>query len=220
MSKHERKKQSNEINEETKIDNQKSNEVKTSKTKEQLEIEELLNKNQQLSETIISKDIHITKLQDEINKINQDYVNKITEKANEANITLKAKIEELTNKTNQELAIHKKYALENQAIELINIVNQFAMALDYKPSDPNIAKYQSGFQMFLTMFKNLLTNLGINEILVKVGDEFNPEIMECIEFIHSNDLDNNKVVKVITGGYKLYDRLIKPVVVNVVRKKS
>ncbi|MDR0675104.1 MAG: nucleotide exchange factor GrpE [Mycoplasmataceae bacterium] len=229
MPKHENKKEKVEIKEnsekeETNILNEqeisKSIDTINPKTKEQQELENLIQQVAALNEIIIAKDAHIAKLQNEINQINQDYVTKITEKTNEANTTLKAKIEELTNKANQELSMHKKYALEKQAINLIDIINQFAMALDYKPTDPNIVKYQSGFQMFLTMFKNLLTELGINEIVVNIGDEFNPEIMECIEFVHSNELTDNKVAKIITKGYKLYDRLIKPTSVNIVRKKS
>jgi molecular chaperone GrpE len=189
-------------------------------TKEQLELQQLTKQNQELKAEIDVKNERILQLETEVKTINEDYVTRINEKTNEANALLKAKLEELANKAQTELAIHKKYAIEKQASSLIDIVNQFAMALAYKPTDPNIAKYQSGFQMFLTMFRNLLNELGINEISVKIGDEFNPEFMECIEFIHSNDLANNKVAKVITSGYKLHDRLIKPAVVNVVRKKN
>ncbi|MDR0739906.1 MAG: nucleotide exchange factor GrpE [Mycoplasmataceae bacterium] len=224
MSKHNHKTQPDDIkeskvdeNHKVEVNNEQPNEVKATEVDK---LEQAINEIKKLQELVQTKDDHINKLQEEINKINHDYITKITEKTNEANATLKAKIDELTNKANQELTIHKKYALEKQATALIDIINQFSLALDYKPSDPNIAKYQSGFQMFLVMFKNLLVELGINEIPVNIGDEFNPEIMECIEFVHSNELSDNKVARIITKGYKLHDRLIKPIAVNIVRKKS
>ncbi|MDR1991441.1 MAG: nucleotide exchange factor GrpE [Mycoplasmataceae bacterium] len=205
------------------VEKEKTEETKTAKsekTADQLIIEQLQLNIQELKEIITSKNEHINKLESEIKTINEDYVKKVMEKASDANIQLKTKLDELTKKMQAELAIHEKYALEKQAGNLIDIINQFAIALSYKPTDPNIAKYQSGFQMFLTMFQNLLSDLNINEIPIKIGDEFDSETMECIEFVHSNDFDNNKVVKIISRGYKLHDRLIKPAMVNVVRKAN
>jgi molecular chaperone GrpE len=217
MSKKETKKIQPEIN------NKETSEVvekQKEPTKDELEIIKLNEQIQVFQKELENKNEKISLLENEIKTINNDYVSKIAAKANEANVLLKTKLEELSSKMKDELAVHKKYAIEKQANSIIDIVNQFAMALSYKPTDPNIAKYQSGFQMFLTMFKNLLSELGINEIKINVGDEFNPEFMECIEFVHSNELANNKVAKEITKGYKLHDRLIKPAIVNVVRKKN
>jgi molecular chaperone GrpE len=219
MSKYENKKPENEkIKEENKVESTKI--AKEEKVEVESEVAKLNKQVQQMQTEINTKDERILQLENEIKTINEDYVTKVTAKANEANALLKTKLEELSNKAQQELATHKKYAIEKQAGSLIDIVNQFAMALSYKPTDPNIAKYQSGFQMFLTMFQNLLQELGINEVKVNVGDEFNPEFMECIDFIHSDQLANNKVAKIITKGYKLHDRLIKPTIVHVVRKKN
>jgi molecular chaperone GrpE len=211
MSKHENKNQTTSENNEP---------VETSNDQAQLDFEALKQAAEDLKKEITDKNHRIASLEKEIKTINDDYVNKVTEKANEANTLLKTKITELTNKAQQELTVHKKYALEKQAVQLIDIVNQFAMALSYKPADPNIVKYQSGFQMFLTMFQNLLTELGIHEIPIKLGDEFNPEFMECIEFVDGHDSPDNKIAKVITKGYRLHDRLIKPATVNVIRKKN
>ncbi|MDR3330318.1 MAG: nucleotide exchange factor GrpE [Mycoplasmataceae bacterium] len=213
MSKH--KEQHEPTVEETKIPI-----VEETSEKEVKDIEQLMKQVQDLTNTVVAKDEHINKLETEIKQINQDYVNRVSQKANEANVLLKGKIDELTNKANQELATHKKYAIEKQASQLIDIVSQFELALSHTPSDPKIANYQMGFKMFLTMLKNLLTDLGIVEIKVSVGDEFNPEYMECIEFTHSDQLAEHKVAKVVSKGYKLYDRLVKPTNVIVVKKLS
>ncbi|MDR2369457.1 MAG: nucleotide exchange factor GrpE [Mycoplasmataceae bacterium] len=222
MSKHESQKEETQtVNEIAKDEVETStNETACPKCDTQSELVKLTDQIQALTVEVDAKNERILQLEEEIKTINNDYVTRVTQKADEANALLKSKLEEISNKMQQELVIHKKYALEKQAGSLIDVINQFAMALAYKPTDPNIAKYQSGFQMFLTMFKNLLSELGISEISVKIGDEFNPEFMECIEFNHSNELADNKVIKVIASGYKLYDRLIKPAMVNVVRKKS
>jgi molecular chaperone GrpE len=181
-------------------------------------VEELLNhKIEELNAYIVEKDKRIIELETQIQLINNEYVNKIKEKTEQANVQLKQKIDELNLKAISELDNIKKYGLEKQVLPLIETISQFEMALSYKPTDEKIVAYQSGFVMFLNMFKNILTDLNINEINANVGDEFNPEFMECVEFVANNELKNNQVAKIVTKGYKLYDRMIKTVTVKVVK---
>jgi molecular chaperone GrpE len=170
-----------------------------------------------LNAYIFEKDKRITTLEDQIKQINQEYVGKVQEKTEQANVQLKQKMDELNIKAAQELENIKKYGLEKQLGSLIDIVSQFEMALSYKPTDEKIANYQSGFMMFLNMLKNLLIELHVNEININVGDEFNAEYMECIEFVPNPQLKDNHVAKIITKGYRLHDRVIKTAVVYVVR---
>jgi molecular chaperone GrpE len=213
MSKHHKKNE--EINNEPITEQAQNKPIHQAPT-----LDELNKKIIELNEVIFQKDKHIEKLQQEIQSINNDYVSKITEKTNEANATLKNKLDELSKKAFEELSLHKKYAIEKQAENIINIINQFELALSHTSSDEKIANYQNGFKMFLTMFKNLLSDLSIHEILVQIGDEFDPKKMECIEFIHHNQLADNKVAQVVTKGYYLHDHLIKPAVVRIVKKKN
>jgi molecular chaperone GrpE len=180
--------------------------------------EKLKKQVEELNASLISKDKNIEDLTKQIAILNDEYVKKIQSKANEANALLKQKIDELTFKSQQELATYKKYAIEKQAIQLIEIINQFDLALSYPQTDPKIINFQNGFKMFLSMFKTLLNDFGINEIIINKGDDFNPEYMECIEFIDDANVGNNKIVKVLTKGYKLHDRIIKVATV-VVNKK-
>jgi molecular chaperone GrpE len=216
MSKHDHKKQ----DEQDVIKEENDSQQVDSKDESHNNVEQIMKQVQELTETILVKEKHISALEEEIKNINQDYVKRISDKANEANIMLKNKIEEITAKTKQELDTHKKYAIEKQAGDLIDIVNQFELALSYTPTDEKIANYQMGFKMFLTMLKNLLSSLGIDEIKINIGDEFNPEFMECFEFVNSNELSDHTISKIMSKGYKLYDRFVKPAAVYVVKKRS
>jgi molecular chaperone GrpE len=191
-------------------------EVKTP-IQDQPSVESLSKKIEELNAYIGEKDKRITDLEAQIQQINNEYVIKIKEKTEQANIQLKQKIDELNAKAVSELNNIKKYGLEKQVLPLIETISQFEMALSYKPNDEKIAAYQSGFIMFLNMFKNILIDLNINEINVNIGDEFNPEFMECVEFVSNNELKNNQVAKIVTKGYKLHDRMIKTAIVKVVK---
>lgn len=219
MKKHKQEQQEikqevNEANE--KLQNVTLNEVDLLKQ----ENERLKKQIEELNTSIINKDKNIDDLINQIDNINKEYVQKVQLKAIEANNLLKQKIDELTIKTQQELNEHKKYAIEKQASKLIEIINQFELSLSWPQTDPKIINYQNGFKMFLSMFKSLLNELGINEIVINQGDEFNPQFMECIEFIDEPSLTDNKVVKVLTKGYKLHDRVIQVATVNVNKRKN
>ncbi|MDR0985753.1 MAG: nucleotide exchange factor GrpE [Mycoplasmataceae bacterium] len=184
------------------------------------QLDEALKQIIDLTSQLIQKDNRISALEKQVEDINKDYVNKVQSKMDEANKLLKEKMDELNTKASKELDEKKKYVIEKQVESLINVVNQFELALSHTPNDEKIKQYQMGFKMFLNMLKDSLNELGINEININIGDEFNPKYMNCLDFVHSDTLKDNQVSKVITKAYKLYDRIIKTANVNVVRKKN
>ena len=155
---------------------------------------------------------------DEINKMNQNYVEKINKKAIEAKAIVDAKIKEFEQKQKTEIEQIKKFAFKPYALELIDVVNQLESVLSFEPSDPKIKNYQVGFKMYLSMLKNILEKGCIKEIPIAIGDEFNPEYMECFETQQSAELEDNKVVKIIKKGYKIHDILLSPALVVVCKK--
>jgi len=173
----------------------------------------------QLQKLIEDKDKQILELKNEINQINQDYVNQIKAKAEQANQIINLKAKEINDKANQEITLIKKYAIEKDAVKLIEIINQFENALSIPTTDEKLKRYQSGYKMFLTMLKNLLKDMNIEEIKINVGDQFNPDFMQVLETSKLADFANDQVTKIHTKAYKLYDRTIQPALVNVNKLK-
>ena len=154
-------------------------------------------------------------LEKQIKRLNDTFKNEVIKKAQEAQIKLDEKIKEYQTKYEQEIKHNKKYALKNPAIELIDIISNFDIAVNSKAPSPEIANYLKGFQMFANMFKNFLSQNGINEITVNINDEFNAEIMQAFETEKRNGISSNKVLKIVKKGYKLHDIVIVPVTVIV-----
>ncbi|MDE5952742.1 MAG: nucleotide exchange factor GrpE, partial [Malacoplasma sp.] len=172
------------------------------------EIENLKRENKTKQERIIA-------LENQIKSLNDSFKSEVIKKAQEAQTKLDQKIKEYQNKYEQEIKHNKKYALKNPAIELIDIISNFDIAVNSKAPSPEIANYLKGFQMFANMFKNFLSQNGINEIIVNVNDDFNAEIMQAFETEKRNGVDPNKVLKVVKKGYKLHDIVIVPTTVIV-----
>lgn len=162
-----------------------------------------------------NKQAKIESLERQINLLNENFKSEVIKKASEAQTKLDEKIKEFQAKYETELKHAKKYALKSSAIELIDIVSNFELAVNSKVTNPEIANYLKGFQMFANMFKNYFQQNGITEIPVNLNDDFNAEVMQAFETQKVPNTQPNKVIKIIKKGYKLHDIVLVPATVIV-----
>lgn len=169
---------------------------------------------------ILQQNENLEKLKKEMNLHNEQFKDLITKKTKEANDLLTKKMKELEIKSKNELEHAKKYAIKNQALELINIINQMEIACNFKLNDEKLINYQKGFKLILTMFINLLTKLNIVQIKPIIGQEFDAKTMECAETVSFSEptKKDNTIAEVVNNGYKLYDYILKPALVKVYKK--
>lgn len=114
-----------------------------------------------------------------------------------------------------------KYRAEGFIDSLLPVLDGFFLALETKPSTPEVANYLVGFQY---IYKNLVSALeseGVKEIDPKVGDKFDSSTMNALESIEDEG-EENIVKKVFSRGYMLHNRIIRPasVLVSVHHKKE
>ena len=193
---------------------QQKNSDKIKKT-EVNELESLKQKNQELKKQFdeLVKSSNDLKLQLEnrnkyINELNKDFVNIINQKALTAQKQLDIEIKKMQDKFEKDFAEKKKYALSDSLSELLGIISKFDLALNQQNNDPKVNNFLTGLKMFSTMFKSWLKSIGVEEINVKVGDKFDPNIMDAIIIESNTKQKNDHVEKVISKGYKLHDRII------------
>ncbi len=173
---------------------------------------------EKLKSEISSLQKKVNSYEAQIDEINKEYVNKLTEKAKQASLLVEQQTNEIKQKLQAEFTDKQKYALESVAIEIINVTNQFEIALSHTPNDPKVQNYQKGFNMFLTLLKTILNNINVTEIKINVNEEFDPNTMECFEIKNDPNINDNHVIKIIKKGYKLHDRVIVPALVTVSKK--
>ncbi|MBQ0045561.1 MAG: nucleotide exchange factor GrpE [Mycoplasma sp.] len=179
-----------------------------------IDLETLVNtKNKELSD----KDKIIQALKNDLTTMATEYKNQLLLRMDEANKLIKIKMDENDAKFKANLAEAKKYAIKDQALDLIDVINQFEIACNYKLTDEKLINYQKGFKMFLTKFYKLMEDWHIVKIQPEVGKEFQPAIMECFETVQDPSKQNNIICEVIHNGYKLYDHILKPALVKVIK---
>ena len=106
-----------------------------------------------------------------------------------------------------------KYRSEGFIEELLPILDSFHMALSNEPDDPKLRNYLTGFQYVYRNLVAVLENEGVSEIVPEIGKKFDPNIMEAVDTVESDE--ENIVLKIYGNGYKLHNRIIRPAKVQV-----
>ena len=145
---------------------------------------------------------------------------KIKPKAKEAEAQdLKAQTEELTDKWKRTVADYRNLEMRmdkekekwirfgNQGLlfSLLEIVDDLERAVSHVKD--------SGLEMILEKFRKVLINNQVEEIK---GDEFDPELMECVEMVKG---EKNKILSIEQKGYLFHGRLLRPAKVKVGKGK-
>ena len=113
-----------------------------------------------------------------------------------------------------------KYRSEGFIDELLPVLDSFHMALANEPDDAKLKAYLTGFQFIYKNLVAVLENEGVKEIDAKYGDKFDPSIMNAVDTEENEEMEEGHILKVYAKGYKLHDRLVRPVMVMVSSKKK
>ena len=212
----------NTENKEVENKNPEVNELETLKAKNAeltKEIDESVKQIIELKTQIEAKQNKIHELNNKYEQLNKDFINIVNQKAAAAQKQVDNEIKNYHTKYEKEVAEIKKYAVADSIPELLNILSKFDFAISQEVNDPKVKNFLVGLKMFSTMFKTWLKSIGIEEIEVKVGDQFDPKIMDAIDVEPKPTQKDDHVEKIISKGYKLHDRIIQHVGVIVAKKE-
>ncbi len=112
-----------------------------------------------------------------------------------------------------------RYRIEGFVGELLPILDAFHLALANDAKNEEMKNFLTGFTFIYKNLVSVLENEGVKEIEPKINDEFNPSTMQAIE-TKVDEQNPNKVIKVVTKGYKLHERLVRPAMVVVSIKEK
>jgi molecular chaperone GrpE len=100
---------------------------------------------------------------------------------------------------------------------LLPALDSFYIALATSPKDEEAKRYQQGFQYIYNQIESSLVNEGVSEILPKAGDKFDPT---CMHAVDTKEADSEGLVlQIFAKGYRLHERLVRPAMVCVSKKK-
>ena len=112
-----------------------------------------------------------------------------------------------------------KYRAAGFIENLMPALDSFHCALQIKPEDTKMQNFLTGFEY---IYKNIISALeseGVMKLEPKINDKFDASYMHALSSEESEQ-EPNTIVKVLSAGYKLKDRVIRPAMVVVARKKE
>jgi molecular chaperone GrpE len=77
---------------------------------------------------------------------------------------------------------------------------------------------RQGLNLVLKNFGEVIKSEGVEEIKVKEGDKFDPNIMECT--VAEDSGEDAKVSEILRKGYKMKEKVLRPAQVRVGNSKS
>lgn len=131
--------------------------------------------------------------------------------------TLKLQLEDWENKWKRAMADYQNLqrrigSQQQDLIKLANaalIVNLLPIVDDLETASQHV--HDQGIDLIINRLKQVLENEGV-AVMEVAGKEFNPATMECVEKVAG---ENNRVIKVLTKGYTLNDKVLRPAKVAV-----
>jgi molecular chaperone GrpE len=99
-------------------------------------------------------------------------------------------------------------ARESVINTLLPALDNLERALDHSPEGTPL---HDGLLQVQKQFERSLAEFGLDEITVKPGDAFNANLHEAISHIESNDQPDGAILQQVQSGYKLADKLLRPV---------
>ena len=114
-----------------------------------------------------------------------------------------------------------KFAKEDIAVELISVLDSFESAFKNKEAWEKVDKnWRVGVEYIHSQLVNILSNHGVS-IISPLGEKFDPQRDEAIETVPVDEpTQDHKILEVLSVGYKLQDKIIRPPKVKVGELKS
>lgn len=155
---------------------------------------------------------------DEIKKIKKELDDK-DKQINDLNEKIRYHQAELINyrkRKEEEVTSRLKYANQDLINELILILDNFerAIRLDDNNLTDELSNFLKGFKMMYANFNDVLKKYGLEEIEAE-HKEYDPNTMEALMTDNDKNFKDGEVLEVLLKGYRLKDRVIRPVSVRV-----
>ena len=103
-----------------------------------------------------------------------------------------------------------RYANESLIVELLPTIDNFEMAINaaQKSGDNSIDSLKTGIEMIYTQIKRTLEEIGVTEIDA-TGETFDPSQHEAMSRIKTSKAEEGTVLEQTRKGYRLRDRLLR-----------
>ena len=129
---------------------------------------------------------------------------------------LQADFENYRKQVSKEFENQSKFGNSQIIQYLIEIYEDLKRIIDNSNSNDSSSK---GLTLIIKNIESMFKEQSV-EIINSVGNPFDPNLHEAIEYTENSDIDDNVVISEIQSGYKIHGQVLRPSKVNVCKNKS
>ena len=156
-------------------------------------------------------DVSITETSDDIEKIKEERDFHLKQRQ-----YAQAELVNYRKQVSKEFENQSKFGNSQIIQYLIEIYEDLKRIIDNSNSDDSSSK---GLTLIIKNIESMFKEQSV-EIINSVGNPFDPNLHEAIEYTENSDIDDNIVISEIQSGYKIHGQVLRPSKVNVCKNKS
>ena len=156
-------------------------------------------------------DVSITETSDDIEKIKEERDFHLKQRQ-----YAQAELVNYRKQVSKEFENQSKFGNSQIIQYLIEIYEDLKRIIDNSNSDDSSSK---GLTLIIKNIESMFKEQSV-EIINSVGNPFDPNLHEAIEYTENSEIDDNVVISEIQSGYKIHGQVLRPSKVNVCKNKS
>ncbi|MEX7609357.1 nucleotide exchange factor GrpE [Enterobacter asburiae] len=135
-------------------------------------------------------------------------------------LRIKAEMENLRRRTEQDVEKAHKFALEKFVNELLPVIDSLDRALEVDDkANPDNAAMIEGIELTLKSMLDVVRKFGV-EVIADTDVPLDPNVHQAIAMVESEEVEAGKVLGVMQKGYTLNGRTIRAAMVTVAKAKA
>ncbi|MFH2944883.1 nucleotide exchange factor GrpE [Enterobacter roggenkampii] len=135
-------------------------------------------------------------------------------------LRIKAEMENLRRRTEQDVEKAHKFALEKFVNELLPVIDSLDRALEVADkANPDNAAMIEGIELTLKSMLDVVRKFGV-EVIADTDVPLDPNVHQAIAMVESEEIEAGKVLSVMQKGYTLNGRTIRAAMVTVAKAKA
>ena len=135
-------------------------------------------------------------------------------------LRIKAEMENLRRRTEQDVEKAHKFALEKFINELLPVIDSLDRALEVADkANPDNAAMIEGIELTLKSMLDVVRKFGV-EVIADTNVPLDPNVHQAIAMVESEEVEAGKVLGVMQKGYTLNGRTIRAAMVTVAKAKA
>ncbi len=135
-------------------------------------------------------------------------------------LRIKAEMENLRRRTEQDVEKAHKFALEKFVNELLPVIDSLDRALEVADkANPDNAAMIEGIELTLKSMLDVVRKFGV-EVIADTDVPLDPNVHQAIAMVESEEVEAGKVLGAMQKGYTLNGRTIRAAMVTVAKAKA